>query len=398
MARSIAVLTTSRADYGIVKWIASDLDKSPDFQMHLLVTGPHVVESLGHTITEILSDEEIPPIVIPYNLRSDSRIELATACGGLVGQVAKFVMEKTIDLLLVVGDRAETLACCLGAYFADVPVGHIHGGELTFGSTDDSMRHAITKLSSVHFAAAAEYARRIVRLGENPEYVFVVGTPGLDSIGRYGILERSEVLEALGIQEETEYALLTFHTFNLSEVETEEVLRCSLDEIERLFEGVLVVTGTNSDPGSEGIRNFLNGRIESQPEKYRYFENLGHDVYVSALAHSAFVAGNSSSGIIEAPTLRTPTVNIGSRQDGRIRSESVFDSDGTAESTRTALTGALAWRDRSDGSKLTPAYGDVGASKRIVEILTRISFPKPSSKRWFESETIQDFNLELSKQ
>lgn len=382
--RKVGILSTSRADYGILRWILEDMKDSSRIEPHLIVTGSHLLESRGSTLSEVRQHDHTVHAIVPFELADDSRESLAAACGSLVGPMASLVQGSELDLLLVVGDRAEVLACALGAYYADISIAHLHGGELTAGSMDDSMRHAISKLSSLHFAAAQPYADRIIRLGENPERVFVVGAPGLDSLERRPLLDRQELSKVLGLSQTEPFVVCTFHPYNASSDETASVLNCALDIVEKLFEGTILVTGSNIDVGSQMVRLIIDSRVKNQTNRYVFQESLGHETYLSALAHANFVLGNSSSGIIEAPALNVATVNIGKRQEGRLRSDSVFDASNSSESIEAAIKSAQEWHIHGESRGFGKPYGSAGASKAVVELLEVLSYPTPSRKEFYD--------------
>lgn len=369
--RLIAFATGCRSDYGIARWVLQDIVDNPHLDLRLILTGSHLNGSHGNTVEEIRSDGFSVDREVLVDLSEDTPIGTARWMAASLEGLTMALVEFTPDVLIIVGDRFEALMAAQAANLAHVPIAHIHGGEITQGSLDDGMRHAITKLASVHFAATPEYGRRIIQLGEDPQMVHVVGAPGLCAVKRDAAVTDDELAGILGFFPTEPYALATYHPA------TAETTEHSLAGLSAMVVALasspglrVVVTGVNADPGNQQHREILGQFATAYPEQVTLVESLGHRLYLAALRRARLCIGNSSSGIIEAPALGVPTVNIGLRQHGRVRAESVIDVSSDAASVHGAIVRALTDDFALMAKKQVPPYGSGGASRRIVEILT----------------------------
>lgn len=368
--RTVAFVTGTRADYGIARWILQDIADYPDLALRLILTGSHLDGTHGHTVDEIRADGFVVDREIRVELSDDSPVAAARWMAAYLEGLTAALVDLTPDVLLIVGDRFEALIAAQAAALARVPVAHIHGGEVTQGSLDDGMRHAITKLSHVHFAAAPEYGRRIIQLGESPASVHVVGSPGLCAIDRDATVTDDELARALGFPPAEPFALATYHPATAEEMaDSLAGASAMVEALERFPDLRVVVTGVNVDPGFSGHREILTQFADRNPGRVTLVESLGHRRYLAALGRARVCIGNSSSGIIEAPALGVPTVNIGSRQAGRLRAATVIDAMPDADSVSRAIERALTADYAAAVAKNPPPYGAGGASERIVRIL-----------------------------
>jgi len=374
--REVAVVTGTRADYGIARWILQDIVDSPDLTLRLILTGSHLDESYGSTIDEIHSDGFRIDRQVRVDLSDDSPVAAARWMADCLEGLTSALVELVPDVLLLVGDRFEALMAAQAAAIARVPVAHIHGGEVTQGSLDDGMRHAITKLAHLHFAATPEYRRRIIQLGESPGSVHVVGSPGLCSLDRDANVSVDELVEALGFPPSEPFALATYHPAT-AEGGAESIAGAAamVEALGGFPELRVVITGVNADPGFSTHREVLTRFAARNPQRVTLVESLGHRQYLAALRMSRVCIGNSSSGIIEAPALGVPTVNIGGRQQGRLRAASIIDASPDADSVSQALVRALDPDFVHAAGEQDPPYGAGGASRRIVEILAEGDLP-----------------------
>lgn len=368
--RTIAFVTATRADYGIARWVLQDIVENPYLTLRLILTGSHLDPSQGGTVAEVLGDGFVVDREVPVELSDDSPVSAARWMAECLEGFTSALVDLAPDVLLIVGDRFEALLAAQAAALARVPVAHIHGGEVTRGSLDDGMRHAITKLSHVHFAAAPEYGRRIIQLGEDPASVHVVGSPGLCAIERDDKVTDEELTAALGFPPNDPFALSTYHPATAEET-ADSLLgaRAMVEALECFPDLRVVITGVNVDPGFIRHREILTQFADRNPGRVTFIESLGHRRYLAALRRARVCIGNSSSGIIEAPALKVPTVNIGNRQAGRLRAATVIDAIPDGDSVSRALERALS-ADFIEAAALNPPpYGSGGASKRIVRIL-----------------------------
>lgn len=321
--RRIGVVTTSRADYGIYRPLLRGILAQPDMELQLIVSGMHLSPRCGLTVAEI--EAEGLPIAAraPTILEDDSPLGVARSLGLAVEGLAPVLAELRPDLLLVLGDRFEMFAAACAAAPLTIPLGHLHGGELTRGALDDSFRHAMTKLSHLHFVSTREYARRVIQMGEEPWRVTVCGALGLVNLTALELLERPALEARLGLALSPAPLLVTFHPETLTGqpplAQAGELL-AALERVDR----PLVFSLPNADAGGAALGLRLKEFVARHPRAV-LADNLGTQVYFSLMAQAAAMVGNSSSGVIEAPSFRLPVVNIGARQEGRIRSANVID-------------------------------------------------------------------------
>ena len=367
-ARKICIVTGSRADYGLLYWPMRLIDQDADFELQIVVTGMHLSPIFGETWRQIDEDGFSIAAKVEMLLSSDTGVALAKSVGlGITGFADVFERLQP-DLLMVLGDRFEILAAVEAALFARIPVAHVCGGDLTEGAFDESIRHAITKMAHIHFPTNADAARRLVAMGENPEHVYTVGSPGLDRIQSMDFMTREVFFDALGLTSMAKVVLVVFHPVTLDRgdpLEQLEELLAALENLGSKFQ--LLITGANADTGGQ----LINARLQVFSESSRnatFRLSLGSEMFINALHHVDVIIGNSSSGLYEAPTFGIPTVNIGDRQKGRLRATSVIDCAPEREAIQVALDKALA-----QGRQVTVnPYGDGQAALLMVEHLHRI--------------------------
>ena len=321
----ICVSTGTRADYGLLYWLMHDLRVSGDFELQVIASAMHLSPAFGETIRFIREDGFDIDETVPCLDEDDSDVGMGRAYVRATEGFLNALNRLKPDLLIILGDRFEALAAATAATVLRIPIGHIHGGEITLGAIDDTFRHAITKMAHLHFTAADEYARRVVQMGEAPARVSNVGAVGLDNFRRLSLPDRSALASDLGIDLSGEYALVTYHPETMESGSPLDALEALLKAFEAFPELTLLITKANADPGGRVINARLEAFQASQPGKVHLFSSLGQVRYLAAMKHAATVVGNSSSGIIEAPAVDVPTVNIGSRQTGRLKAKSVID-------------------------------------------------------------------------
>lgn len=382
--RRIAVVTFSRAEYGLVKWLLADIADHERLELQLIVTGTHLEESYGLTISEIRADGFEPVLELPLGISGDGPTEIASWLGRAVAGLTEALASLRSDVLVITGDRFEMLGAAQAAMLASVPVAHIHGGEVTVGAIDDGVRHALTKLAHIHFPATTEYGRRLIQLGEDPAAIHVVGAPGLCDLTRGTLLDRTAIESHLGLQESEPYLLITYQPVTAEPRQSQAGLEGLLKALGEVPEFQMIFTGVNADPGSAYVGESIARFVSASAGRARFFQSLGHDRYLSALKFASACVGNSSSGIIEAPALGVPTVNIGDRQLGRVRATSIIDVGDDAASIAAAIRQVTA-PDFMNGMDITELpYGRGGASRRVAETLGRISLDGILSKRFVD--------------
>jgi len=339
MTRNILVLTTSRSDYGLLRPVLRAINEHSDLTLQLLVSGTHLSTQHGRTIDEIKADGL--PIAgqmdLAMNEKNGDARSAVGALASITAQTGDVLHHLQPDVLLVLGDRYEILGACAAALLMGIPVAHIHGGELTLGAIDDSVRHSITKIASLHFPVHEAYSRRIQQLGEEPHRIKLIDPPVAETLSHFHPQSQAELSEFLHLKFKKHTVSLTFHPTTTdikgSLVELSETLQ-ALNQIPDL---TVVVSGMNADPGAVEHQTLLRSFVAQNPSQRVLVESLGHDRYLSLLHWCDCVVGNSSSGLIEAPLLGTPSINIGHRQDGRISSSSVINVDGKSEDVLNAL-------------------------------------------------------------
>jgi UDP-hydrolysing UDP-N-acetyl-D-glucosamine 2-epimerase len=306
---------------------------------------------------------------VPVTINDDSTMGVTEALAATTTGLGRAFQELRPDLLVILGDRYEMLGAAQAAMVARIPIAHVHGGEATEGLIDEAIRHAITKMSHLHFVAADVFRKRVIQLGEAPERVWTVGATGLDNIEKIPRLERAELEENLGIELCSPSFLVTYHPVTLQASDPSAAMRNLLDVLDT-FGGNMVITGVNADPGNNAIRREIERFASERRERVLAVSSLGTRLYLSTLDAVDAVVGNSSSGLIEAPSLGTPTVDIGDRQRGRLYAPSVIHCSEDTDAIRLAVEKALS-KDHSviAAERCTP-YGQPGAGQRIAEIVT----------------------------
>lgn len=362
-ARRVAVVTTSRADYGLLYWTMRAIEREKGLRLQVLACGSHLDPARGRTVREIERDGFRVAARVDSTPDGDDGPAIARALGRATVGFANALARLKPDLMLVLGDRWELLAACAAATAAGAPIAHVHGGEITEGAVDEQVRHAVTKLSHLHFPAAAAYRRRILQMGERPGRVVLSGAPGLENLRRLEPVSRDRLEKLVGAELRDRFAVVTCHpeTAGTSSLRALDATLGALDA-ERL---PAVLTLAGADAGGRAVNARLRRWARARPGRAAVVASLGRRAYPSLLRLAAVVVGNSSSGIIEAPFLRVPTVNVGDRQKGRLRARSVIDCAASRAAVSAALRKALSpgFRRFCDGRS---PYGDGETAARIV--------------------------------
>lgn len=365
----IDLLTTTRAEYGLMRPLIRRMLEDSDIEMRLLVTGTHLEPCFGETYREIEKDgfpiyKKIPILCD----KTGAEFVSGTMANALNAFTPYFVEEKP-DFLMVDGDRYETMAVCIAAFNANVPVIHLSGGATTEGASDEFYRHAITKLAFLHFPTTDVYRKRVIQLGEAPDCVFTVGSLGIENILTTELMTRDELKSALHFPVDHPFVMITFHPVTLEK-------HTSGDQVHALFNACkafpdlhYIFTMANADAGGKEINDELVQFAENDPEHVLCVRSLGSLRYLSAMKYCEFVMGNSSSGLIEAPTFQKPTVNIGDRQRGRIKADSIIDCVPEKESIICAMQKALSPGFKAFCQTVKNPNGDGDSSRKIVQCI-----------------------------
>ena len=381
--KKLCVVTSTRADYGLLKYLCKLIRDHDQTTLQLIVTGTHLNPDFGDTVREIIADGFLIDKTINIETADDTDFGVSQGFAAAVtGGVAAINALKP-DIVLLLGDRYEILAIAVATLIARVPLGHLHGGEITKGAFDDAMRHAITKLSDIHFVAAPTYKKRVIQMGESPERVFLVGGLGVDSIAKTKLLSKAEVEIALGKKLLTKNILVTFHPATLEPASAHKQISALLNALGSLSDVNIIFTLPNSDPDNNVIRRKIIKFCENHPYANAY-ASLGHVLYLSCARLCDGLVGNSSSGIAEAPTLKTASVNIGDRQSGRLKSCSVVDCIPEEKEIYEAIQKILSSDFKQVVSQTKSAYGLPGASKKIFDQLLVTEFVSLKKKVFFD--------------
>jgi UDP-hydrolysing UDP-N-acetyl-D-glucosamine 2-epimerase len=346
----------------------AEVDARPNLALQIIVSGTHLSEDHGSTWREIVTDGFSIDARAEMTIVEDNAAGVAVSAAQVLSGVASALVRLKPDVLVLLGDRYELLAAAHAAVLSRVPIAHIHGGEATEGAIDESIRHAVTKLSHWHFAAAEPYAERIRQMGEATDRVWNVGAPAMDNIAALDPVSKDELEVFLGLSLRAPAFLVTYHPVTLEEdsgFAAMQALLAALDSVR----GTIIITGANADVGASAIRTCLQAFADDRPGRVVLLESLGARRYLSLMRYVDVVVGNSSSGLLEAPAVGVPTVDIGRRQQGRLRAPSVIHCDENVEEIRAALELALSADYRAIAARRESPYGQAGAARRIVDTL-----------------------------
>lgn len=382
MPRKIVVLTGTRAEYGLLYWTMRELQKA-DVDLSLIVTGAHLSADHGMTVKQIEADGFPITARVDMKLASDMPLDIAKSMGVAVSGIAQALSEIKPDIAVILGDRYEMLAAASAASMLKIPIAHIQGGEVTEGAMDESIRHAITKLSYWHFATTEPYRQRIVQLGEDPARVFMVGAPGVDNIALLPLLSKEALTKELGIPLASPVILFTYHPETLSVVPAEKQIDTVIAALGEMNDCTIIITGANADSGGRTINQKLQAFAVSRTGVV-FRMSFGSLLYLSAMKACDVVVGNSSSGVIEAPVMGKAVVNIGNRQAGRIRTPSVIDV-GCASGTIVAGIKKALSREFQAGLKPSGTFGKPGeVGRQIAKKLVELKVPASLGKSFHD--------------
>lgn len=369
--RRIAFFTSTRAEYGLLRPLMAEVSSRHGLVLQIIVSGTHLSESHGNTWREVVADGFSIDVRVDMTIATEDAEGVALSAAQVLGGVASALVRLKPDVLVLLGDRYELLAAAQAAVLCRVPIAHIHGGEATEGAIDESIRHAVTKLAQWHFAAAEPYANRICQMGEASDRVWNVGAPAMDNIAALDPVSKDELEAFLGLRLREPTFLVTYHPVTLEDdggLSAIQALLAALDS----SNASIVITGANADPGAEAIRQILQAFAKDRPNRVALVESLGARRYLSLMRHVDVVVGNSSSGLLEAPAVGVPTVDIGPRQQGRLRAPSVVHCGESVVEITQALKAALSADLKAIAARRESPYGQPGASRRIVDLLESV--------------------------
>jgi GDP/UDP-N,N'-diacetylbacillosamine 2-epimerase (hydrolysing) len=383
MKTKICVVTGTRAEFGLLRNLMLLIAKDPDFELQVISTGTHLDKEFGNTESEIIEsgfriDQRVP--ILSDSSESQSTVESMSR--GLLGFSNALEILRP-DLLVVLGDRSEIFTAAIAAHLKRIPIAHIHGGETTPAMLDEAFRHSITKMAQIHFTAAEEYRNRVIQLGENPRNVHNVGGLGVDALNQMQLIGKQALEDALGLKFLAKSFIVTFHPVTLEESTSESQISELLSALGRLKETTLLFTSPNSDEGNQLIQSRITKFVSDHENAY-LFKSLGSQTYFSCLKIVDGVIGNSSSGILEVPSARKATVNIGNRQMGRPRASSVIDCESSEDSIYAAIQYIYSPDFKIKLSNAINPYGDGGASEKIFKIIKESNLSNIVKKSFYD--------------
>ena len=369
----IAVVTGTRAEFGLLSGLMTLIDESPKLDLQVVVTGTHLLPEFGHTVDAITAAGFQIAAEVTSITHANTGADVARQVGAGTREFTDAFTSLTPDAVVLLGDRYEMLAAAIAAFFLEIPIVHIHGGEVTHGAFDDTIRHAITKFASVHCVAHADYAARVMQLGEQPEAVHVVGALGVDQLSRTPLKNREELEDHLGIALGDPLFLVTYHPVTSGDSDALAEVSALVTALEAYPEATVIVTMPNADPDHQVIIDELQRAAHRHSGRWHLSESLGQVNFWSVMVIATAVVGNSSSGILEAPSFPTATVNIGSRQDGRIFASSVVSCQATEASISSALELVRSTHFRETLRSVKNPLGGSGAAERILGVLENLA-------------------------
>ncbi|MDY4013535.1 MAG: UDP-N-acetylglucosamine 2-epimerase [Campylobacter sp.] len=383
MKRKICVVSTSRADYGLLFWLLKEIEKSRFLELSLLLSGSHLEERLGLTYKEVQRDFK-HFYKVPLGLENDDETALCLAFSAGVAGFSKVLEQIKPDIMVLLGDRYEMLSAGIAGMLSSVPLAHIHGGESTQGAIDEGIRHALTKMSHIHFCATSLYKRRIIQLGENPARVYNVGGLGVENIKRLELLSKKDFENSLGFKLGKKNILVTFHPQTIEKKSASKQFSQILNALDSLKDTHFIFTGANADNGGKIINEMTQSYCLKNPKKAIFAISLGQLRYLSAIKHADIVLGNSSSGISEAPSLKKATINIGKRQKGRIKAASIIDTKCDKSKILKAIKKAYSKDFQAKLKSVKNPYDSGFASKKIIKVLENIKLNGILKKKFYD--------------
>ena len=381
--KKICVVTGTRAEYGLLYWLLKEIEADKELQLQVIVTGMHLSPEFGLTYKEIEKEFKINK-KIEMLLSSDTSVGISKSMGLAQISFSEAYEELQPDMVVVLGDRYEIFSATSAAMIARIPIAHIHGGETTEGAFDESIRHSITKMSHLHFTATNEYKNRVIQLGEDPSRVFNVGGMGIENIKRLELLNKKEFEKSIEFKLNIKNILVTFHPVTLENSTAKEQFQQLLDAIDELEDTNIIFTKANSDTDGRVINQMIDEYVTKNSHKSIVFTSLGQLRYLSALQFVDAVVGNSSSGLLEAPSFKIGTINIGDRQKGRIKADSVIDCSANKTDIEKAFERLYSKEFQNSLQNVENQYGNGCASKKIIEVLKNVDLKNILKKSFYD--------------
>lgn len=367
--KRIGIMTGTRAEYGLLKSLMQEINKDNDLELYLIVSGMHLSPEFGMTYQEIEEDGFEINAKVEMLLSSDSPAGISKSIGlGVIGFADEF-QRADLDMLILLGDRYEALSAAISAMVMRIPIAHLHGGELTEGAIDEGIRHSITKMSYLHFTSTEQYRNRVIQLGENPERVFYVGALGVENIKKINLMTKEELERSIHFEIDENTVIVTYHPVTLENNTVEEQFLNLLEVLDRNPKIRMIFTKANADTNGRIVNELIDKYAAQNSERACAFVSLGQKRYLSALKYCRIVIGNSSSGIIEAPSFGKPIINIGDRQKGRICADSVINCGYTQQEIQQAMETALTEEFENKASNCRNPYEKENTAANIISVI-----------------------------
>jgi UDP-hydrolysing UDP-N-acetyl-D-glucosamine 2-epimerase len=388
--RDILVFTGTRADYGLLRGLIRELETREDARVRILVSGSHLDSRHGSTIAEVEADGFEIAARVPVWSGDDSAVAAAVDTGSAISRYARELERLAPELVVVLGDRLEAFAMASAAAILSIPTAHIHGGEITEGAMDDALRHSITKLSFLHLTTTDEHRNRVIQLGEEPQRVVNLGAPVVDALSELQLLPAAILEDRFNVRLSQPTAVMTFHPAAFDSTHTAELVTRTIAQCLAVKDLHVIITGTNTDIGSGQIREIIDDAVTHNQDRIDFVESLGQLGYLSVIRASALVIGNSSSTVLEAPVLGTPSVLVGNRQKGRPLSASVIVSGESEEAIGAAIDRALSAEFAATAARRETVFGAPGFAKRSAAFLCEARLSVPPVKRFRDVSVVDE--------
>ena len=369
--KKICVITGTRAEYGLLKPLIRKIKENEELQLQLIITGMHLSPEFGLTYKEIEEDGFLIDEKVEMLLSSDTPVGISKSMGLVMIGFADVFERLKPDMIVVLGDRYEIFAAASAASVARIPIAHLHGGETTEGAFDEAFRHSITKMSYLHFTSTEEYRKRVIQLGESPDRVFNVGAIGIESIKELKLLGKKELEKSINFEFGKKTVLVTFHPVTLENSTSKDQFQDLINALDKFNNFKIIFTKANSDTDGRIINTMIDKYVENNKDKAIAFASMGQLKYLSAMKYVDLVIGNSSSGIIEVPSFKVPTINIGDRQKGRVQAETIINCEPLESEIHKAIELGLSSDFKNKIKKTVNPYGDGNVSQKILHAINQ---------------------------
>ncbi len=382
MKRKVCIVTGTRSEYGLLYWLMKRVENDPILELQLVVTGMHLSPEFGLTYKQIEKDGFSIDEKVEMLVSSDTPSAIAKSIGLGTISFADTFSRLNPDVIVVLGDRFEIFSAAQTAMVMRIPIAHIHGGELTEGLIDDPIRHSITKMAHIHFTANEEYKNRVIQMGERPDTVYNVGTLGVEGINNTKYLSKKELSESVQLTLD-KFFLVTLHPTTLQDNTSEAQIKILLQALDEFPQYQIIFTKTNADTDGRIINSMIEEYVKKNKDRSVVYDSLGQLRYLSAIKHCELVVGNSSSGLIEVPFFRKPTINIGVRQKGRLKADSVIDCSFDVNQIKSAIETATSLEFKEKIKNMPMIYGEGNTSEQLVQILKGIPLENIVMKQFY---------------